>query len=61
MAETENMHKSPAKRLAEFTQTVDGIKFLVPDDIIEALGWQDGDALDLSIDAAGYIVCRKVE
>jgi len=48
-----------ASRLSEFRRTLDRIEVIVPDEFIKALGWQDNDAIELSVDADGNIICQK--
>ena len=52
---------SRVKRPVQFTRAAGGgLELRVPDDVIEALGWQDDDMIDLSVDAAGNIICQKI-
>jgi len=46
----------------QFTRLPDGgVEFVIPDDVAHALGWREGDLIELDFDANGRLVGHKID
>lgn len=49
-------------RRAEFSRLPDGgLLFFLPDEIADAIGWYEGDLIDVDVDEMGRIIAKKID